>query len=504
MLASTLESPSSYFRSRRSLTKGLRDMMQLPNVSGGLQDLFVIQPAQSFREQMREQDKIIEEFQRREDATKEKEAPSARNTSYNIHLGPFTCTGERPVCPELDIPGLVGKRKVDLRDSPMSESKKKIFGAALEEVSNAVKRANQILSSKLDSAKTANITNVDWLFDSAIESQAIGINNYWYLPGGHWKPMNCLPRWKVAIIIPFRDRNFHLPIVLKYLIPMLQRQLLEFSFFIIEQANQDLFNRAMLMNVGFLEALNFTNYDCFIFHDVDHVPLDDHNYYGCSGMPRHFLSGADRWKYKLPYDAFFGAVSGLTKGQIRQINGFPNVYWGWGGEDDEIWNRMKDSGLAVSRPKGPVGHFDVIKHHHKSAPFSKERHGLLSSFKGRYKNDGLNDIVYRTPNYTFNELYTNVSVDIKRIKPHYPMPAPKGVKKSSQKELMQKMADLTLKAKPGKENPAKKGRSGPAVRKPDSLGKSEESPQGNKTQPEAKQLETKEQEKTEGEKEDKT
>lgn len=41
----------------------------------------------------------------------------------------------------------------------------------------------------------------------------------------------------------------------------------------------------------------------------------------------------------LPYKEFFGGVSGLTVEQFRKINGFPNAFWGWGGEDDDLWNR---------------------------------------------------------------------------------------------------------------------------------------------------------------------
>lgn len=41
----------------------------------------------------------------------------------------------------------------------------------------------------------------------------------------------------------------------------------------------------------------------------------------------------------LPYNEFFGGVSGLTVEQFKKINGFPNAFWGWGGEDDDLWNR---------------------------------------------------------------------------------------------------------------------------------------------------------------------
>lgn len=46
-----------------------------------------------------------------------------------------------------------------------------------------------------------------------------------------------------------------------------------------------------------------------------------------------------RIPYRLPYSGYFGGVSGLSKTQFLKINGFPNEYWGWGGEDDDIFNR---------------------------------------------------------------------------------------------------------------------------------------------------------------------
>ncbi|TUA03495.1 Beta-1,4-galactosyltransferase 5 [Bagarius yarrelli] len=53
--------------------------------------------------------------------------------------------------------------------------------------------------------------------------------------GGQWKPHDCIPRWKVAILVPFRNRHEHLPILLRHLIPALQAQRLQFGIYVIEQ-----------------------------------------------------------------------------------------------------------------------------------------------------------------------------------------------------------------------------------------------------------------------------
>ncbi|NXS16163.1 B4GT6 galactosyltransferase, partial [Mystacornis crossleyi] len=174
-------------------------------------------------------------------------------------------------------------------------------------------------------------------------------------PGGHWKPNDCKPRWKVAILIPFRNRHEHLPIFFRHLIPMLQKQRLEFAFYVVEQTGTQPFNRAMLFNVGFKEAMKDAVWDCIIFHDVDHLPENDRNYYGCGEMPRHFAAKLDKYMYILPYNEFFGGVSGLTVEQFKKINGFPNAFWGWGGEDDDLWNR----------PEGDLGKYKSIPHHHR-------------------------------------------------------------------------------------------------------------------------------------------
>ncbi|KAK2145156.1 hypothetical protein LSH36_698g00029, partial [Paralvinella palmiformis] len=56
-------------------------------------------------------------------------------------------------------------------------------------------------------------------------------------PGGAWSPRRCVARHRVAIIIPYRDREQHLITLLYYLHPVLQRQQLDYRIYVVEQVS---------------------------------------------------------------------------------------------------------------------------------------------------------------------------------------------------------------------------------------------------------------------------
>ena len=105
--------------------------------------------------------------------------------------------------------------------------------------------------------------------------------------GGRYKPKGCTARHRVALIVPYRDRDIHLRTFLNHMHSFLPRQQLDYAIFIVEQEGKGAFNRAMLLNVGAAEALKSYDYQCFIFHDVDLLPEDDRNLYTCPVQPRH-------------------------------------------------------------------------------------------------------------------------------------------------------------------------------------------------------------------------
>ncbi|XP_038064349.1 beta-1,4-galactosyltransferase 6-like isoform X2 [Patiria miniata] len=322
------------------------------------------------------------------------------------------------LCEESDFAGSDGNVTLHMNWTELYHAEEEVLRTSTNSIRNYLKTDNKLVQSMyFDAAHGGRRPRRKQPPTSVADalSEGVLIDDYYYVSGGHWIPATCHPRWKVAVIVPFRDRYFQLPIFLRNIVPFLKRQKLEFGIYVIEQANELEFNRAMLMNVGFQQALNFTHWDCFIFHDVDHLPLNDANYYGCSHMPRHFISGADRWNYKLQYSFFFGAVTGFTRSQIQKFNGFPNAYWGWGGEDDDILIRIQANGFFKTRPWGVTGFYNVIAEHHKSAPKNKKRVCLLDYARERLKTDGLSNLIYPPVRVSLTPLYTNIAVNITNL-----------------------------------------------------------------------------------------
>lgn len=232
------------------------------------------------------------------------------------------------------------------------------------------------------------------------------------MPGGRFKPKECLARHRVAILIPYRNREEHLRVFLYNMHQLLPRQQIDYGIFVIEQEGNGKFNRAKLLNVGYLETREL--YDCFILHDVDLIPEDDRNLYTCPEQPRHMSVAMSSMNYVLPYTGYFGGVSALNKKHMELVNGFSNQYWGWGAEDDDMFFRLTDSKLNITRYPAEIARYTMLGHA-KETP-SPERFKLLSSRKSRYKSDGLNTVDYNRKELVLKNLYTWILVDLKAPK----------------------------------------------------------------------------------------
>ncbi|XP_041960755.1 beta-1,4-galactosyltransferase 1-like [Alosa sapidissima] len=250
-------------------------------------------------------------------------------------------------------------------------------------------------------------------FTHPIQLEIMQKDNSEVVEGGRWWPRDCIARQKVAVIIPFRHREFHLKYWLHYLHPILQRQQLDYGIYVINQYGETTFNRGKLMNVGYAEARKQYDYGCFVFSDVDIIPMDDRNFYKCYSQPRHLSVAIDKFGFRLPYMQIFGGVTALSLEQFTKINGYPNNYWGWGGEDDDVSQRVSMRGMSISRPDGQTGRCRMIKHHSEAhnEPNPKRFDNLRLTGQ-TINSDGLSSLQYRVISVEKNPLYTNVTVDI--------------------------------------------------------------------------------------------
>ncbi|XP_064613791.1 beta-1,4-N-acetylgalactosaminyltransferase bre-4-like isoform X2 [Liolophura sinensis] len=230
--------------------------------------------------------------------------------------------------------------------------------------------------------------------------------------GGMWQPPNCVARHRVAIIIPYRDREQHLVTLLSHLLPILKRQELNFHVFVTEQTGNDTFNKARIMNAAFKEAIKMYDFQCFVFHDVDLIPEDDRNMYSCPVQPRHMSVAIDEMGYRVPYDYLVGGVLSMRTEHFQMVNGYSNLYWGWGAEDDDLAFRILHVGLKITRPPSKVARYKMIKHEKRTPTDWRKRSRLLRTGVRRFNFDGLNSVNYNLISIKKTPLFTHILVDI--------------------------------------------------------------------------------------------
>lgn len=183
------------------------------------------------------------------------------------------------------------------------------------------------------------------------------------------------------------------------------------------------------------------SYQCFIFHDVDHLPEDDHNPYSCpeDGKPRQLAYSRSDGNYKYITNfnyhlifliiikylyspiarSFFGGVSAVTTKDYRQINGYSNSFWGWGGEDDDLFRRIRMNKLNVTRITDNLPtmmqavRYKLLRH--QQAHANPDRFQVLKANQdyNYTQSDGVNHVIYKIVNYNITLLSTHLLVDLR-------------------------------------------------------------------------------------------
>lgn len=239
---------------------------------------------------------------------------------------------------------------------------------------------------------------------------------------GYNKPIGCIARQRTAVIIPYRNREDQLKLLLAHLNPILQRQQIDYQIFVIDQQGTTTFSRARLMNAGFLFVRENYNFDCFIFHDVDLLLETEEGLYKCSNkFPRHLSSSIDKYHYTVPWLGITGGVMAFTQSQYEAVNGFSNEYWGWGCEDDDMFVRIVDSCLHLEQADKRYYKYKMIVHQYeKSYKGDSElddyfRFKMASSANLRKSQDGISNLgldYYKMKINSTNSNRTIVSANI--------------------------------------------------------------------------------------------
>lgn len=146
-----------------------------------------------------------------------------------------------------------------------------------------------------------------------------------------------------AIVVPFRNREQHLERFIAYMGPYLKRNFPQdgFSLYIMEQADEKLFNRGFLLNAGLTrvyERMRATQ--CVILHDIDLVPKYKNVPYTNCTKPIQLGSELQHHNWSYPYAKNTGGVISMHIVDWQTINGMSNDYEGWGVEDDDLYQRL--------------------------------------------------------------------------------------------------------------------------------------------------------------------
>jgi len=210
------------------------------------------------------------------------------------------------------------------------------------------------------------------------------------------------------VVIPYRNREEHLPILIK----ALRKKLPNAPILVTEQAEGKPFNRAKLLNVGSYAAFQ-QGATHVITHDVDMIPTESTKYE--LGDAVHISSAASQFGGEMPYDRYFGGVTVFSSKAFQLANGYSNEYWGWGAEDDDMLGRIEKAGVPVKRVENNP--FLSLQHEHALA--STEQKKLHAKNGKRFyegydtSKDGLNTLEFKLINQLhLQEAVLKITVEI--------------------------------------------------------------------------------------------
>jgi len=136
-------------------------------------------------------------------------------------------------------------------------------------------------------------------------------------------------------------------------------------------------------------------------------------FYNCNKtFPVHFAVTCSKWGYSTEgyWSRYYGGVNAYTKEQFEKVNGFSNLFFGWGGEDDDFLQRTLLKYKQVVKLPPNIGRYYMVSHK-KEIPNPERFNTMENSQKLRKsKLDGLDSVTYDLVKVEKNNLFVRFYV----------------------------------------------------------------------------------------------
>ena len=221
---------------------------------------------------------------------------------------------------------------------------------------------------------------------------------------------------KYSIIIPYRNREKHLEVMLPRLQEVFKDK--QYEIIISEQNDNDNFNLANTQNIG----AQYATGDIIILHQVDYYPTDDVSY-DINDQPvlpakkgifinddfthrdiNDIPVGYRNWSNEVD-PGFYGGVIIMRKEHWDKVNGINPLYKGWGNEDEDLRERFKWAGYNPIRNE--IGTFLCLYH---------EDNGNIAVKPKEQQQDFIDGRKIYADAYNYRHLgYKNVEADVEEF-----------------------------------------------------------------------------------------
>ena len=220
----------------------------------------------------------------------------------------------------------------------------------------------------------------------------------------------------VGIVFPIRDRDRHAAALISRFIDFIRERRLDgaeeyhYHLLFAEQADGDSWNKGFLFDAGLMELMSlvggglqtWNSLECVAMNDIDMHPSKQIDYGNCE-TPTRLGSELDCHHGKFPMEKSLGGICNFSPRDWLTVNGMSLVYSGWGGEDDDLYWRVRNSGLikasqTINTPEKGDGNFHcILDQTERSTPDTSPAPRLTKMKHGSdiWKSDGLGNLKYQ-------------------------------------------------------------------------------------------------------------